>query len=75
MSTEDLRAMGTAVKNGAHEKLGQLRESASECYDQGLGTLRRAKHNAGQFVQRLPIKSVLIAAVVGLLLGCLWPRR
>ena len=72
---EDLQAMGAAVRNGAHEKLGQLRENASEYCEQGLGRLRHAKHNAGQFVRRLPIKSVLIAAVVGFLLGSLWPRR
>jgi len=72
---EDLQAMGAAVRNGAHEKLGQLRGSASEYCEQGLGKLRHAKHNAGQFVAGLPIKSVLIAAVVGFLLGCLWPRR
>ena len=73
--TEDLQTMGAAVRNNAHEKLGQLREHASECCEQGLDRMRRVKHNAGQFVGKLPIKSVLIAAVVGFLLGCLWPRR
>jgi ElaB/YqjD/DUF883 family membrane-anchored ribosome-binding protein len=71
----DVQRMGGALKNAAHESLGQLRETASEYCEQGLDRLRHAKHHAGQFIQGLPIKSVLIAAVVGFLLGLSWPRR
>jgi ElaB/YqjD/DUF883 family membrane-anchored ribosome-binding protein len=71
----DLQSMGGTVTGAAQEKLGQLRENASEYREQGLDKLRHAKRNVGHFLGGLPIGSVLIAAAIGLLLGRFWPRR
>jgi ElaB/YqjD/DUF883 family membrane-anchored ribosome-binding protein len=72
---KDLQKMGGTVTDAAHEKLGQLRENASEYCEQGLDKLRDAKHQVGLFLGGLPIKSVLIATCIGFLLGHFWPRR
>jgi ElaB/YqjD/DUF883 family membrane-anchored ribosome-binding protein len=73
--TEDLQEMGRTVRDAAQEKLGQLRKNASECCEQGREQVRHAQHAVGHFIRGLPIKSVLIAAGVGFLLGRSWPRR
>jgi ElaB/YqjD/DUF883 family membrane-anchored ribosome-binding protein len=72
---QDLQNMGGIVRGAAHEKLGQLRENASECCEHGLDTLRHAKRNVGHFIGGLPIGSVLIAVGIGFFLGRFWPRR
>jgi len=73
--TEDLQEMGGAAKDAAQEKLGQLRETVSEYYEQGRDKVLDAKRSVGQFIRGLPIKSVLIAVGVGVLLGSFWTIR
>jgi len=72
---KDLQEMGGAAKDAAQEKLGQLRGTASEYCEQGRDKVLHAKHTVGQIVRGLPIKSVLIAAGVGLVLGSFWTIR
>jgi len=72
--TKDLQEMGGIVRDAAQEKLGQVRESASEYYEQGRDKVHDVVRTFEQFVRQQPFKSVLIATGVGWLLGRFWRR-
>jgi ElaB/YqjD/DUF883 family membrane-anchored ribosome-binding protein len=52
-----------------------LRASASEYCEEGRDKVRRAERGFEQYVREQPLKSVLIAAGVGMVLGRFWIRR
>jgi len=52
--------------------IGQLREQAAGYYQQGQDQVQSGVSAFEQTVRQQPLKSVLIAAGVGLLLGRLW---
>jgi len=72
---KDLQEMGDVVRDAAQEKLAQVGEKASEYTELG----REKVHGVGcaceQFVSKRPLRSVLMAAGVGWLLGRIWKRR
>jgi len=70
--TKDIQEMGGIAKDAAQEKLGQLREQATGYYQQGQDQVQSVVSAFEQSVRQQPLKSVLIAAGVGLLLGRLW---
>ena len=72
--TKDLQKMGGIVRDAAQEKLGQVRENATEYYEQGRDKVHDLVGSVEQFVQQQPFKSVMIAAGVGWLLGRFWRR-
>ena len=72
--TNDLQEMGGIVRDAAQEKLGQVRENASEYYEQGRDKVHDVVCTFEQFVRQQPFKSVLIAAGVGWVLGRFWRR-
>ena len=72
--TKDLQEMGGIVRDAAEEKLAQVRENASEYYDQGRDKVHDVVCTFEQFVRQQPFKSLLIAAGVGWLLGRFWRR-
>jgi ElaB/YqjD/DUF883 family membrane-anchored ribosome-binding protein len=67
--------MGDIVKDAAQEKLGQVREDATEYCEQGQDKVHGVLSNVEQYIRERPVKSVLIAAGVGLLFGRFWMRR
>ena len=73
--SRDLKDMGDIVKDAAQEQLGQVRENATECYEQGRDKVHGVGCDFEQYVRDRPVKSVLIAAGVGLLFGRFWMRR
>jgi ElaB/YqjD/DUF883 family membrane-anchored ribosome-binding protein len=72
---ENLRDMGGQVKDAAKEQYERLRDQASEYYEHGREQAREWQHNLESYVQEKPVKSLLIAAGVGVLLGMLWRRH
>ncbi len=70
--TEDLREMGETLRIAAREKLGQVGARASQCCEQAREKVRDATCGCEQFVRQRPLTAVLLAAGVGLLLGCVW---
>ena len=62
-------------------KLAQLRENASEYYEQGRDRVYQVERTLEQFIRTQPVKSVVIGASilmlagVGLVLGSFWMRR
>jgi ElaB/YqjD/DUF883 family membrane-anchored ribosome-binding protein len=73
--SNDLKEMGDIVRDAAQEKLGQVRENATEYYEQGRDNVHGVLCNFEQYVRARPVKSVLIAAGIGLLFGRFWMRR
>ena len=73
--SRDLQAMGGTVRDAAQEQLGQMRDNASEYYEQGRDKAHQVKRTLEQFIMDQPLKSLLIAAGVGLLFGRFWMRR
>ena len=67
--------MGATVKDAAQEKLQEVRENAREHYQQGRDNVHGVLCDFEQYVRARPLKSVLIAAGVGLLFGRFWMRR
>jgi ElaB/YqjD/DUF883 family membrane-anchored ribosome-binding protein len=72
---EDLQDLRGIAGDAAREKLGRLRENASECYEEGRERVHQAERTFERFIQEHPLKSILIAAGVGLVLGRFWIRR
>jgi ElaB/YqjD/DUF883 family membrane-anchored ribosome-binding protein len=72
---QSLREMGTQVKNVAQEQLGQIKQSATEYYQQGREKAMVWEQSLEDYVREQPVKSILIAAGVGVFLGFFWRRR
>ena len=73
--TEDLQDMGDIVKDAAQKKIGQLREDAAPYCEQGQINVQQVQRSFEEYIAQRPLKSILIAAGVGLLLGRFWMRR
>lgn len=73
--SNDLKEMGDIVRDAAQEKLGQVRENATEYREQARDKIHGMLGSFEQYVRKRPVKSVLIAAGLGLLYGRFWMRR
>ncbi len=73
--SKDLQEMGNIVKDAAQEKLGQVREDATEYLEQGRDKVHGVACACGQYVRERPLRSVLIAAGIGWLFGRFWKHR
>ncbi len=63
------------AKDAARQVVGTVRERAGAYYQQGKEKAGELTEKTQDYVREQPIKSVLIAAGVGLLLGILLRRR
>jgi ElaB/YqjD/DUF883 family membrane-anchored ribosome-binding protein len=72
---QDIQELGGMAREMAREKIEQLRAGASGHLEEGRDKVQQAEHSFEQFVRQQPLKSILIAAGVGLLLGGLYMRR
>lgn len=72
---EDLRELGRLTKEAAQEKLGVATETVGEYLDQGRRKAGEMEEKLETYVRAKPMKSVLIAAGVGMLCGFFLSRR
>lgn len=72
---EDIGQLGKLAKNATREKLGEAREVAADYYEKGRVKAGELETQLTDYVRAKPLKSVLIAAGVGALLGILASRR
>lgn len=71
---ENIADVGHLASETAQDKFHELKDRASEKYDEGKEKLHELEATFEQKVRESPIKSILIAAGVGLALGYLWRR-
>jgi ElaB/YqjD/DUF883 family membrane-anchored ribosome-binding protein len=71
---QNIREMGTQVRDAATEKYNELRDQAQQYYEQGRARAEEWEQSLESYVHEKPIQSLLIAAGVGMLLGILWKR-
>jgi ElaB/YqjD/DUF883 family membrane-anchored ribosome-binding protein len=67
--------MAGAVKEAATEQYERVRDTAEEFYESGRDKARQWEQGIEEYVQEKPIKALLIAAGVGMVLGILWKRH
>ena len=73
--TRHHQALGSAVRDTAQEKVEQLRAGAADSTREGRDIVQQFEGSVTQYVREQPLKSILIAAGVGLVLGRFWMRR
>lgn len=71
----DLQELGGLVTHAARGRLDDLRGSATELYQHGQDKVHDLEQSLERYVREQPVKSLLIAATVGLLVGHFWMRR
>lgn len=67
--------LGGTVRDTAQEKVEHLRAGAADGASDGQDKMQEVERSFAQYVREQPLKSVLIAAGVGLVLGRFWLRR
>lgn len=72
---EQLRDLGHQAREAAQAQYERLREHASEYYETGRERAKEWEQSLESYVREQPIKSLLIAAGVGVILGALWKRH
>ena len=72
---EDLGQLGKLAKDATKEKLGEAREVAADYFEKGRVKAGELETQLTDYVRAKPLKSVLIAAGIGALLGILVSRR
>lgn len=73
--TRDHRKLGSTVRDTAQEKVEPLRAGAADGAREGRDNGQAVESSFAQYVREQPLKSILIAAGVGLVLGRFWMRR
>lgn len=71
---QQVRDLGGQVRDQAQQKYQQLREQATQYYGQSRDSAVEWEQGLETYVKDQPIKAVLIAAGVGVVLGMLWKR-
>lgn len=69
-----IREKTEQIRHAAQEQVEHLRQNAGEYYQQGREKAVEWGEELENYVREQPIKSVLIAAGVGMVLGFLWRR-
>ncbi len=72
---EDVRAMGGLAREAAHEQYDAAKETANQYVEQGKRRMDDYEDQLVSYVRTKPVKSVLVAAGIGAVLGLFWSRR
>ncbi|HEX2971669.1 MAG TPA: hypothetical protein VHP11_05020, partial [Tepidisphaeraceae bacterium] len=71
---QNIRERAGQLSEAAQQQIGQMRQTATESYEHGRERAMEWQHNLEDYVREQPLRSVLIAAGVGALIGILWRR-
>ena len=72
---QGIHDVGTAARQMAADRMEEMRDRAGHFVDEGRERIRNAADTVQSRVQDRPVKSLLIAAGIGFLLGAWWMRR
>ncbi len=70
-----VREMGADAKKMAQEKVAKIRDSATEYLHQGRAKAENIEKSFEDGIRQKPLRSVVIAAGIGLVLGIFFRRR
>ena len=73
--TRNHQKLGSNVRDTAQEKVEQLRAGAADRAREGRDKVQQVERSFAQYVREQPLKSILIAVGIGLVLGRFWMRR
>jgi ElaB/YqjD/DUF883 family membrane-anchored ribosome-binding protein len=73
--SKDLQDIGDATKKMATEGVHVLRQTAGEYVDRGRTRVREFEESIESRVKERPVKSLLVAAGIGFLMGAFFSRR
>jgi ElaB/YqjD/DUF883 family membrane-anchored ribosome-binding protein len=73
--SQNVRALGSQMRDVAGEKMRDLKDQAAEYYRQGKLRARAIEEDVVDYVRAKPVQSLLIAAGVGLILGVMMRRH
>ncbi len=71
----DVKDLGMIGGKLASDTAHAAEERISEYYEEGMEKAKKLEGNLETEIRKNPIRSLMIAAGVGLLLGALWRRR
>ena len=71
---ENIVDMGHLAKEAVQDKYHELKDRAADKYGEGKEKVQEFEETLARRVREAPMKSVLIAAGVGMALGFLWRR-
>lgn len=71
---EDLRDMATLAAGAGREQVQKVRDAATDKYDEAKGRVINWEQLLETYVRERPLKSLVIAAVVGMLFANFWRR-
>lgn len=74
-SGEHLAHAGSIAAEAARERLHQLKESAGQRVEQGREKIKGWEETLQGHVSEHPLRSIMIASGIGVVLGLLWRRR
>ena len=73
--TKGVQDVTDAVKRMATDHVDSIRDTAHEYLDQGRSRMQKVGEQIETHVHEKPIKSLLVATIIGFLLGIFWVRR
>ena len=71
----DVQELGKVTKEIAVDTMKLLRDNASDYYEQGMKKAQKMEKSLEGKIKENPLRSLLIAAGLGLLVGVFWGRR
>lgn len=71
----DVHEVGDAAKRVASDSVDAIRNTAHQYLAEGRARARDLGGSVQERVQQKPVKSLLVAAGIGFLLGAIWIRR
>jgi ElaB/YqjD/DUF883 family membrane-anchored ribosome-binding protein len=66
---DNIREMGNTVADAAQEQFDKARDTATAYYEEGRDRMMEVEGSFEEYIRDQPLKSILIAAGVGYLLG------
>jgi len=72
---QDVQDLGRLTKTVAQESYENLRHQVGDALEQGKERAQNWEKSLEEQIKNNPVKAVMIAAGVGLLLGALWKSR
>jgi ElaB/YqjD/DUF883 family membrane-anchored ribosome-binding protein len=72
---QDLTELGSLAVDAARETAGQLKDGATDIYEQGCAQAKNVQTQTENYIKKEPLKALLMAGAAGFAMGWLVTRR